>query len=89
MTSVVVAGDDRAMLQRWAKALRADGRDCTLLSPVAFLGGVHAHADICLFDLGPLVGLDDAEILSIERRHEVGPLRHVVGEQLRDHTGSP
>ena len=76
MTSVVVAGDDRAMLQRWAKALRADGRDCTLLSPVAFLGGVHAHADICLFDLGPAGNADPG--LLLEGLHDLAHTRFIA-----------
>lgn len=63
MTSVVITGDDRALLQRWADALRAAGRDCTLLSPVAFFGGLKVQADICLFDLGPTGNADPGLLL--------------------------
>jgi len=76
MTSIVVTGDDRAMLQRWANALRTDGRDCTLLSPAAFLGGLRVRADICLFDLGPTGNADPG--LLLEGLYEFGQTHFIA-----------
>lgn len=76
MTSVVVAGDDRAMLQQWANALHSDGHLCTLLSPVAFLGGLRVQADICLFDLGPAGSADPS--LLLEGVHDFDQTRFIA-----------